>query len=446
MPGEQRYRCVQLSCLSGPLHHQSREIHLQFQSAWVWCVTVQPCLCLPINLKKDAIGGSVRWWLSISKTAWDKTHQEFLRLENGGRSSKDWCGGHYRTNLAISIMFCWKPSVCLPQECKWYCVLGFSYFQMINFWLSRESCSNHVFIFATRCLIFSLAFILVTKRIVTRFQGCQSLMDFLLQLKILASLLHVSHKFSKVSVLQLPDWTRLDEIEDGGPDCTEMCFGGTLEKEFGWVRCHKQKWNREPTPLSIQVSGYKMSSRNMKRLKWGMDQRTYHSEEMVLHRSVQSWWTETLKYIWRANSISVGLFWWYSPSRPGGFRTRLCAQIGVCRLLLQILTRQLRCVWCECFLVIKWALFRWVFGSAWPECRREDFFLSQELLCECTAGTIHLWPGSSHRMRLWPARNNTLPIPQCGCGSCAPTVSLQLSCTVLHCPWKPQVNELGITG
>ncbi|RLW00934.1 hypothetical protein DV515_00008348 [Chloebia gouldiae] len=73
----------------------------------------------------------------------------------------------------------------------------------------------------------------------------------------------------RVSVLQLPDWTRLDEIEDGEPDCMEMCFGGTLEEELGWVRCHKQKWNREPTPPGIQVSGYKMCSRNMKRLKRG---------------------------------------------------------------------------------------------------------------------------------------------------------------------------------
>lgn len=41
--------------------------------------------------------------------------------------------------------------------------LALSYFQMINFWLSRESYTNHLFIFVTRCLIFSLAFVLVTK-------------------------------------------------------------------------------------------------------------------------------------------------------------------------------------------------------------------------------------------------------------------------------------------
>lgn len=153
-------------------------------------------------------------------------------------------------------MFCWKPSGCLPQECKWDCVLGFSYFQMINIWLSRKSSTNNLFISVTRCLIFSLAFILVTKGTVTRFQDCQSLMDFLLWFYIiLASLLHVSHQFSKVFVLQLPDWTRLDEIEDGGPDCTEICFGGTLEEELSWVRCHKQKWNREPTPQVSQSQG-----------------------------------------------------------------------------------------------------------------------------------------------------------------------------------------------
>ena len=34
--------------------------------------------------------------------------------------------------------------------------------------------------------------------------------------------------------------------------------------------------------------------------------------------------------------------------------------------------------------------------------------LSQEVLCECTAGTVHLRVGSGHRTRLWLARNNTL--------------------------------------
>lgn len=176
------------------------------------------------------IGDNVRWWLSMSKAAW-------MKLTNTAWGWK-MEGEVPRTSVVVIT----EPAQLYPSYFagNLVCVchrsvngivcLAFSYFQMINFWLSRESCTNHLFIFVTRCLIFSLAFILVTKGIVTRFQDCQNLMDFLLWLIILASLLRVSHKFSKVFVLQLPDWTRLDEIEDGGPDCTEMCFEGTFRR------------------------------------------------------------------------------------------------------------------------------------------------------------------------------------------------------------------------
>lgn len=151
---------------------------------------------------------------------------------------------------------------------------------------------------------------------------------------------------------------------------------------------------------------------------------------------MMNWWTETLKYIWRAKNISVGLFWWHSPSRPVGFSTWLCAQTGVCRLLLQDpqqATQDVSDVSVSC-----WSsdlFWHGGFGcphSAWPECRHVVFFLSQELQCECTAGMLHLWPSSGHRMRLWPARNNTFQRTQCGCWVlCTHCLTAALHCAAL---------------
>lgn len=116
----------------------------------------------------------------------------------------------------------------------------------------------------------------------------------------------------------------------------------------------------------------------MKRLKWGMDTGHSHSEEKLLYRSVQSWRTETLKYIWRANSISVGLFWWYSPSTPGlahgSVHKQACAGC-----FSRILNRQLRMCLTWVFpgdQVTSFEMRLWLplFGSAWAECRRGVFF------------------------------------------------------------------------